>query len=125
MLQLEPMQKSVDYIEDAAHALMVEIYLIFYLLFHPPNREFSFAFNVGHATYRTFNGWLMVWLSEEAIPALFDKDALLKTQIISTDEDPQSCGSFTCSARQNMSKHGPNALTRLCKWHKVLIIMLN
>ena len=61
----------------------------------------------------------MVWLSEEAIPSLFCNDALLKTQLICSDEDPQLYGSFQYSARKFLSKYGPIALTRLCKWHKV------
>ena len=38
--------------------------------------------------------WVNNWCAEEGIPALLDKDALLRTQLITSDDDPLLHGAF-------------------------------
>jgi len=62
-------------------------------------------------------GYVFSWFFEEAIPALLDTEALLKTQIILTDQCPIMCPTLT-NPMSVLKLYG-NAIHRICKWHKV------
>jgi len=59
------------------------------------------------------------WCAEEGIPSLLDKDALKKTQLVTTDNDPYLYGSFQAVFKRYESLYGTEAKDWSCKWHKV------
>ena len=61
--------------------------------------------------------YVFLWLFEEAVPALLDPEALLKTQSILTDQYPIMCPTLTYPI--SIMKLYGNAIHRICKWHKV------
>ena len=61
----------------------------------------------------------MNWCAHDAVPHLLDDEALLKTQLVLTDDDPQLHGSFESALNRHKSKHGELGKHRSCKWHKV------
>ena len=61
--------------------------------------------------------YVFVWFFEEAVPALLDPEALLKTQSILTDQCPIMCPTLTNPI--SVLKLYGNAIHRICKWHKV------
>ena len=63
--------------------------------------------------------WVNNWCAEEGIPALLDKDALLRTQLITSDDDPLLHGAFQSVMQRHESPYGIDAKDRSCKWHKV------
>ena len=54
--------------------------------------------------------WVFRWIFNEAIPNLFPKDSLAKTELFITDEDP-NCYKLLQSARSHYPKHKH----RICK----------
>ena len=65
-------------------------------------------------------GYVFSWFFEEAIPALLDTEALLKTQIILTDQCPIMCPTLTNPI--SVLKLYGKAIHRICKWHKVCVM---
>jgi hypothetical protein len=67
--------------------------------------------------------YVFSWFFEEAIPALLDPEALLKTQIILTDQCPIMCPTLT-NPICILKLYG-NATHRICKWHKVCVLLFH
>lgn len=61
--------------------------------------------------------WVFLWLFKEAIPYLLGKSMLSKIRLLTSDEDRQCLDAFE-EVREELY---PNAVLRLCKWHKVSI----
>ena len=61
--------------------------------------------------------YVFSWFFEDAIPALLDRQALLKTQILITDQCPIMCPTIT-NPLYRLKLYG-SAIHRICKWHKV------
>ena len=62
--------------------------------------------------------WIFDWFINDALPSLLDRDALLQTKIILTDQDKELMGVID-SALKNKDKVYGGAVRRICKWHKV------
>jgi hypothetical protein len=65
--------------------------------------------------------YVFSWFFEDAIPALLDRQALSKTQIVITDQCPIMCPTLT-NPLYRLKLYG-NAIHRICKWHKVSHVM--
>lgn len=65
--------------------------------------------------------YVFAWIFEEAVPYLLDREALLKTSIMPTDEDPHECAALSVALDLEDSPYGERARHRLCKWHKVCL----
>ena len=82
---------------------------------HNKNLPLIYAFLPSQQAY------VFSWFFEEGIPALLDHEALLETHIILTDQCPivyQTPTHPIC-----ILKLYGNAIYRICKWHKVCVIM--
>ena len=60
--------------------------------------------------------WVFNWVFKEALPYLLGEDLIKRIRLVTTDEDPQCIAAFTSAIKEG---YYPNALLRLCKWHKV------
>ena len=73
-----------------------------------------------------------LWLSPEVKPRIkadkdipgnkeycLDEEALLKTEILPSDEDHDQLDALFSIIMMSDSVLGPRAIARLCKWHKV------
>lgn len=62
--------------------------------------------------------YVFSWIFNEAIPYLLDRDALLETSIMPTDQDPHEMDAlYACLSKHDC--HFGDARHVLCKWHKV------
>lgn len=61
--------------------------------------------------------WVFLWVFKEALPYLLGPSVLSKIRLITSDEDRQCLEAFE-EVREELY---PNAVIRLCKWHKVCV----
>ena len=59
------------------------------------------------------------WAIGTALEYCLDEEALLKTEILPSDEDKDQLDALFSIIMMSDSVLGPRAIARLCKWHKV------